>query len=332
MLKYDTYKDFPNEGVNFIDLTKMYTDKDRLSHLVSRILLELSEYKDVSEASYIIAPESRGFILGSILASKLGIGFVPVRKKGKLPKDACIVSTEYNTEYSKETLVFPKSVCYKDKSFIFVDDVLATGGTYRAVESTVETLGGKISHSIFLYDVGLQPFSEYKANSIVHIVDNFLEEKKSKLSWDKTYMEVALVMAKRSKDINTKVGACIVGADNVILSTGYNGAPRRFNDDLVPTSNDKRVENWLNTKYPYVCHAELNALLNYRGDFSNFNGATAYVTMFPCNECAKALSQAGISEIVYLEDKHPEEDTYKASKMILKECGIVVRQLELEKD
>lgn len=133
------------------------------------------------------------------------------------------------------------------------------------------------------------------------------------------YMEIAKEVAKASKDPNTKVGSVIISEDGRILSCGYNGAPRRFNDDKVPKS---RTGNFLETKYPYICHSELNAILNYRGSLGDFSNATLYCTLFPCNECAKAIAQVGISKIIYAEDKHHDDDIYKASRIILDECKI----------
>lgn len=137
------------------------------------------------------------------------------------------------------------------------------------------------------------------------------------------YMEIAKITAEASKDLNSKVGAVVVSSDGRILSCGYNGAPRKFNDDLVPTNREGK---WLHTKYPYVCHAELNAILNYRGSLADFTNATIYCTLFPCNECSKALSQVGIKKIYYLEDKHHDDDIYVASRIILNECGIEYEQ------
>lgn len=150
------------------------------------------------------------------------------------------------------------------------------------------------------------------------------------VSWDDYFMGIAVMASLRSKDENTKVGACIVGKGNRILSTGFNGAPRKLDDDLIPKTNRKDIP-WIDTKYPYVCHSELNAILNYRGSMNDFEGAKVYVTLFPCNECSKAMSQIGISEVIYLEDKHHDEDIYVASRFILDNCGIKYREYKLEK-
>lgn len=148
------------------------------------------------------------------------------------------------------------------------------------------------------------------------------------ITWDEYFMGIAYMASTRSKDTNTKVGACVVSEDNRIISTGYNGAPRLMDDNIVPTTNDLG-KGWLNTKYPYVCHAELNSILNYRGSLYEFAGARVYVTLFPCNECAKALAQLGVSEIIYLEDR--DEEIYEASKRILNNCGIKYRQYNFER-
>lgn len=127
------------------------------------------------------------------------------------------------------------------------------------------------------------------------------KKRKDYLSWDEYFMAIAKLSSMRSKDPSTQVGACIVSDDNRILSIGYNGAPNGFDDDNFPW--DREGEQ-LETKYPYVCHAELNAVLNYRGSRREFEGARVYVYLFPCNECAKILAQAGVKEIIYLCDKY----------------------------
>ncbi|MBR0490683.1 MAG: dCMP deaminase family protein [Clostridia bacterium] len=137
------------------------------------------------------------------------------------------------------------------------------------------------------------------------------------INWDQYFMGVAMLSAQRSKDPNTQVGACIVSKDNKILSVGYNGAPNGYDDDNMPWD---REGDFLNTKYAYVCHAELNAILNNKG--SNLEGAKIYVDLFPCNECAKAIIQSGIKEIIYKSDKYNGTDGNIASKKMLDYCGV----------
>ena len=140
------------------------------------------------------------------------------------------------------------------------------------------------------------------------------------ITWDEYFMGISLLSAKRSKDPNTQVGACIVSEDNRILSMGYNGAPRGLNDDSMKWDRDG---GFLDTKYAYVCHAELNAILNYRG---NLSGSKLYVALFPCNECAKAIIQSGIKEVIYKEDKYATSDNVIASKRMFDACGVTYRQ------
>lgn len=144
------------------------------------------------------------------------------------------------------------------------------------------------------------------------------------LSWDEYFMGIALLSAQRSKDNNTQVGACIVNAENKILSVGYNGMPTGCNDDDMPWERDGE---FLNTKYPYVCHAELNAILNYSG--GSLKGSRVYVTLFPCNECTKAIIQSGIKEIIYLSDKYANTDGVKASKRMFDLTGVKYRPYEM---
>lgn len=148
--------------------------------------------------------------------------------------------------------------------------------------------------------------------------------RKDYLSWDEYFMGVALLSAQRSKDENTQVGACIVNADNKILSVGYNGMPIGCKDEEMPW--ERQGENSLETKYLYVCHAELNAILN--NDSGTLKDAIIYVTLFPCNECTKAIIQSGIKEIVYLSDKYADTDSTKASKRMLDMVGVKYRQYD----
>ncbi|MBP3388777.1 MAG: dCMP deaminase family protein [Clostridia bacterium] len=141
------------------------------------------------------------------------------------------------------------------------------------------------------------------------------------LSWDEYFMGVALLSAQRSKDPSTQVGACIVGEDNRILSMGYNGMPIGCDDNALPWSREG--DSSLDTKYPFVCHAELNAILNYAG--SKLKGARVYVSLFPCNECAKAIIQAGIKEIIYLSDKYADSEATRASKWMFDLTGVTYR-------
>ena len=145
------------------------------------------------------------------------------------------------------------------------------------------------------------------------------------ISWDTYFMGIATLSAKRSKDPYTSVGACIVSQDNKILSLGYNGMPRGCSDDEYPW---EREGDPMETKYLFVCHAELNALLNYSG--TNMEGAKIYTTLFPCNECTKALIQAGIKEIIYYSDKYKDTDSVKASKRMMHSAKIKIREYEPE--
>ena len=144
------------------------------------------------------------------------------------------------------------------------------------------------------------------------------------ISWDEYFMAVALLAAQRSKDPNTQVGACIVDKRNKIVSIGYNGLPIGCDDDDFPWGRE--AENILDTKYPYVCHAELNAILNNPG--KDLFGCTIFVALFPCNECAKAIIQSGIKEVVYLSDKYANSESTIASKKLLNNAGVKLRRLE----
>ena len=143
------------------------------------------------------------------------------------------------------------------------------------------------------------------------------------ISWDEYFMGVALLAAERSKDPSTQVGACIVDAQNRILSTGYNGFPHGCSDDEFPWNRDESLGE---TKYQFVVHAELNAILNARG--KSLADSKLYVGLFPCNECAKAIIQAGVSEVVYLSDKYKDTPSTMASRRMLESAGIKLSQLK----
>ncbi len=145
------------------------------------------------------------------------------------------------------------------------------------------------------------------------------------ISWDEYFMGVAMLSALRSKDPSTKVGACIVNQNKRIVGIGYNGLPCGCSDDEFPW---ERSGGFLDTKYAYVVHAVPNAILNATSDLTN---ATLYVTLFPCNECAKLIIQSGIKEIVYVSDKYQDTDASKASRRMLEAAGLKLRQLDAPK-
>ena len=138
------------------------------------------------------------------------------------------------------------------------------------------------------------------------------------ITWDEYFMGIALLSAQRSKDSNTQVGACIVSGDNKILSVGYNGMPTGCSDDEMPW--EREGESSLDTKYPFVCHAELNAILN--SSTGSVKNSKIYVSLFPCNECAKAIIQSGIKEVIYMEDKYSDSEDVIASKRMFDMAGV----------
>ena len=141
------------------------------------------------------------------------------------------------------------------------------------------------------------------------------------ISWDEYFMGIASLSALRSKDPNTKVGACIVDDDNKVVSIGYNGMPKGVDEDQLSWNKGEGLDS----KYLYVCHAEFNAILNTRNG-NALKGCRLYVTLFPCNECAKACVQVGIKEIIYLENKYETTIPTQASKKMLELAGIKLRQ------
>ena len=149
-----------------------------------------------------------------------------------------------------------------------------------------------------------------------------LKKRQDYISWDEYFMGVALLSARRSKDPNTQVGACIINEKNKIVGAGYNGLPIGCDDDEFPW---EKQGDFLQTKYPYICHAELNAILNNIG--MDLQGCKIYTALFPCNECAKAIIQSGISEVIYLSDKYADTDTAKASRLMLDKACVKCRKV-----
>ncbi len=143
-------------------------------------------------------------------------------------------------------------------------------------------------------------------------------KRKDYITWDEYFMGIAMLSAERSKDNNTQVGACIVNDEHKIVSVGYNGMPTGCDDDDMPW--ERNGDSPLDTKYPFVCHAELNAVLN--SSAASLNGCTLYVTLFPCNECAKAIIQSGIKRVVYYSNKYSGTESVTASALLFKKCGV----------
>lgn len=146
---------------------------------------------------------------------------------------------------------------------------------------------------------------------------------KSSINWDEYFMGIAVLSSLRSKDPNTKVGACIVDKDHKVVSIGYNGMPRGVDDEKVSWNRGEGLDS----KYLYVCHAEFNAILNTRNGAA-LEGCTLYVTLFPCNECAKAIIQTGIKEVVFFDNKYKDTTGTQASLKMLELAGVKIRQFD----
>lgn len=147
------------------------------------------------------------------------------------------------------------------------------------------------------------------------------EAYKDYISWDECFMRIAHVMSLRSKDPSTRVGAVIADQENVVIGLGYNGFPRGIESDQLPW--DRKADKLSDTKYAYVCHAEANAIYNSN---KKPKGCKLYCSLFPCNECAKAIVQNGIKEVIYESDKYHDDDIFLASRRILDAAGVVCRQ------
>jgi dCMP deaminase len=147
--------------------------------------------------------------------------------------------------------------------------------------------------------------------------------RKDYISWDQYFMGVAKLSALRSKDPSTQVGACIINSDLRIVGIGYNGMPKGADDQTFPWLSEGE---YLDTKYPYVVHAEANAILNAT---QSLKGSKIYVTLFPCNECTKLIIQSGITEIVYESDKYQHTKEHQAAIKMLKAAHVSLRKIEV---
>ena len=144
------------------------------------------------------------------------------------------------------------------------------------------------------------------------------------ISWDEYFMSIAILVSLRSKDPSSKVGAVLV-RDNKILGTGYNGFPSGCDESRFPWDREVDSKGWINTKYPYVIHAEANALMN---TVAHCRDAQLYVTMHPCNECAKLLIQGGVKQVTFLSDKHRENEAFVAARKLLEVTGVSVKKMD----
>ena len=150
-----------------------------------------------------------------------------------------------------------------------------------------------------------------------------MEKRKDYITWDEYFMGVAVLSSLRSKDPSTQVGACVASPKNKVLTMGYNGMPIGCNDDLLPWGREG--DNPVEQKYMYVCHAEFNAILNAR---VSLDGSRIYVTLFPCNECAKAIIQSGIKEVIYYDDKYKDLPMSIASRRMFDLAGVTYRKFD----
>ncbi|KAM9363193.1 deoxycytidylate deaminase-like [Symphorus nematophorus] len=181
---------------------------------------------------------------------------------------------------------------------------------------------------VFIQHTGESPEQRRSNTSNIHKTMADLNRKREDyLDQSVYFMAVALLAAQRSRDPSSQVGACIVNQENKIVGIGYNCMPNGCDDDQLPWA--RSADNRLDTKYPYVCHAELNAIMNKNS--ADVKGCTMYVTLFPCNECAKLIIQAGIKEVVYLSDKYHDTPEVSASRRLLDMAGVQYRQFKPKK-
>lgn len=160
------------------------------------------------------------------------------------------------------------------------------------------------------------------------ISSSVVQKRSNYLLWDDYFMSVAFLSAMRSKDPSTQVGACIVSPERKIVGIGYNGFPNGCSDDELPWARESKTNSFLDTKYPYVCHAEMNAILNKNS--TDVKGCTIYVALFPCNECAKLIIQSGISRVIYYSDKYNSDWKFVASRRLFDMANVQYTQHKLQ--
>ncbi len=154
---------------------------------------------------------------------------------------------------------------------------------------------------------------------------NFVDVKSS-LNWDEYFMLQAMIASYKSKDPHTKVGCVFVDENNHQITMGYNGTVAGIDESLIPWGNNKDVSLEFQ-KYGYVVHSEANAISHSN---KSLKGARAYVTLFPCNECAKLIASQKVDSIIYLSDKYRDTTENKIAKRIFDMSGIKYRQLEIQ--
>ncbi|CEG40293.1 deoxycytidylate deaminase [Plasmopara halstedii] len=173
-----------------------------------------------------------------------------------------------------------------------------------------------------------KPKTLNKVKTLQSTTSTVIQKRSNYLSWEDYFMSVAFLSAMRSKDPSTQVGACIVSSERKIVGIGYNGFPNGCGDDDLPWARESQTNSHLDTKYPYVCHAEMNAILNKNS--TDVKGCTIYVALFPCNECAKLIIQSGISRVIYCSDKYNSDWKFVASRRLFDMAGVQYMQHKLE--
>ena len=301
----------------------LYKNEDYLKILLGEetkiyevLLMKGNDYRDVVMINPNILTETRKITeneLNNIIVVTLKVLRELVRSNNVLLR----ISTEidFNTSLLEEII--------KEYNYKGIEKAQPLYIEYLSNEKRVDALTKDKQD----YSTNLEDFiREYEDKKLI-LKRFYRKQRTNRLNWDQYFMYIAKLSALRSKDPSTQVGACIVGKNHRILSIGYNGAPMGMDDDYFPW---ERKGMPLHTKYMYVCHAEMNAILNYKGSREDLEGATLYVDLFPCNECAKMIVQSGIKEVVYLSDKYKDTDSVIASKRILDAAGVTYRRINEE--
>jgi len=238
------------------------------------------------------------------------------------------VDADVETRYSR--IVDRKGSASDERNFSFEKFVEREQDQEGNKDPTKQNLGKciEMANYKFMNDWTIEELHN-KVEAVLEklIVKKRVTKREGVLSWDDYFMSIAILSAQRSKDPSTQVGACIVSPSKKIVGAGYNGFPIGCSDEDLPW---EREGDFVDVKYPYICHAELNAILNTSG--RSLTDCSIYVALFPCNECAKAIIQSGIKEVVYLSDKYAHLPAYISSRRMLEMVGIKLRRIVPDKD
>lgn len=249
----------------------------------------------------------------------------------KLKSDYLNINNIKNENHNITNIKLGNRVLYEENNNIYISYIFNNDFSQLNILNNTIEIYDELDSKLYNYYSGYSNNLDETKDIRNFILNNSLynSQRKDVLSKDEYFMLLAVITAFRSKDPNTQVGATIVSDKGRILSVGYNGTPNGYPDNEFPWD---REGNILNTKYASVCHAELNAILNFDGDKKDLLNSTLYVDLFPCNKCAVAIIQSGIKNVIYSSDKYANTDDVLISKHLFDKCNVSYNQMVLDKE